>query len=57
MIYLVNCPFKEPEKGAGRRVVKAYHTDKKEKQFFSHILGNSEWSSCKVIYEEGFPNI
>jgi hypothetical protein len=27
------------------------YTDKKE----NHIWGNSEWSSCKVIYEEGLP--
>ncbi len=24
---------------------------------FSHILGNSDGSGCKVIYEEGLPNI
>jgi hypothetical protein len=31
------------------------HTDKKEKQIL--LIGNSEWSSCKVIYEEVLPNI
>ncbi len=31
------------------------HTDKKENQIF--LIGNLEWSSCKVIYEEGLPNI
>jgi hypothetical protein len=31
---------------------------KKKIKFSSYILqGNSEWSSCKVIYEEGLPNI
>jgi hypothetical protein len=25
----------------------------KKKSNFPHIKGNSEWSSCKVIYEEG----
>jgi hypothetical protein len=33
------------------------NTDKKRKSNFPHIKGNSEWSSCKVIYEEGLPNI
>ena len=33
------------------------HTDKKEKEIFLLYKGNSEWSSCKVIYEEGLPNI
>ncbi len=33
---------------------KIWHTDKKEKKIF---LANSEGSSCKVIYEEGLPNI
>jgi hypothetical protein len=33
------------------------YTDKKERKKFPHIQGNSEWSSCKVIYEEGLPNI
>jgi hypothetical protein len=28
-----------------------------KKENFPHISGNSEWSSCKVIYEEGLPNI
>jgi hypothetical protein len=27
----------------------------KRKSNVPHIHGNSEWSSCKVIYEEGFP--
>ncbi len=31
-----------------------YHTDKKEIKFSSYIR---KWSSCKVIYEEGLPNI
>ncbi len=31
-------------------------TDKK-KSSFPHTQGNSEWGSCKVIYEEGVPNI
>jgi hypothetical protein len=31
------------------------HTDKKENQIF--LIENSEWSSCKVICEEGLPNI
>jgi hypothetical protein len=30
---------------------------KKKVKFSSYILGNSEWSSCKVIYEEGLPHI
>jgi hypothetical protein len=25
--------------------------------YFPHIKGNSDWSSCKVIFEEGLPNI
>jgi hypothetical protein len=29
----------------------------KRKSNFPHIYGNSEWSSCKVIHEEGLPNI
>ncbi len=29
----------------------------KKKINFPHIQGNSEGSSCKVIYEEGRPNI
>jgi hypothetical protein len=33
------------------------HTDKKRKLNFPNIYGNSEWSSCKVIYEDGLPNI
>jgi hypothetical protein len=32
------------------------YTDKKEIENFPHIEGNSEWSSYKVIYEEGLPN-
>ncbi len=32
------------------------HTDKKRKSNFPNIQGNSEWSICKVIYEEGLPN-
>jgi hypothetical protein len=33
-------------------------TDKKETQIFLiYREGNSEWISCKVIYEEGLPNI
>jgi hypothetical protein len=28
----------------------------KKKINFTHMSGNSEWSSCKVIYEEGLPN-
>jgi hypothetical protein len=34
-----------------------FRTDEKENTIFLHIKGNSEWSSCKVIYEEGLPNI
>jgi hypothetical protein len=30
---------------------------KKKIKFSPPILGNSDGSSCKVIYEEGFPNI
>ncbi len=33
------------------------YTDKKENQIFPHLQGNSEWSSGKVIYEEGLPNM
>ncbi len=33
------------------------YTDKKENQIFLIYKENSEWSSCKVIYEEGLPNI
>ena len=33
------------------------YTDKKETQNFPHILGNSDGIGCKVIYEEGLPNI
>jgi hypothetical protein len=34
------------------------YTDQKENLIFHiYIYGNSEWSSCKVIYEEGLPNI
>jgi hypothetical protein len=29
----------------------------KRKENFPRINGNSEWSSCKVIFEEGLPNI
>jgi hypothetical protein len=29
----------------------------KRKSNFSHIEGNSEWSSCKVKSEEEFPNM
>jgi hypothetical protein len=29
------------------------YTDKKENQIF--LYGNSEWSGCKVIYEEWLP--
>ncbi len=32
-------------------------TDKKLNKIFLIYRGNSEWSSCKVIYEEGLPNI
>jgi hypothetical protein len=32
-------------------------TDKKEKKIFLIYKKNSEWSSCKLIYEEGLPNI
>jgi hypothetical protein len=32
------------------QVLDIQYTDKKESS-------NSEWSSCKVIYEEGLPNI
>ncbi len=28
-----------------------FYTDKKETPIFPHIQGNSEWSSCKVIYD------
>ncbi len=31
------------------RWVELRYTDKKRKLIFPHILGNSEWSSCKVI--------
>ncbi len=31
------------------------YTDKKSN--FPHILVNSEWISCKVVYEEELPNI
>ncbi len=30
---------------------------KKRKQNFPRVLGNSDWIGCKVVYEEGFPNI
>ncbi len=33
------------------------YTDKKEKRKFPHIEGNSDGIGCKVIYEEGLPNI
>jgi hypothetical protein len=33
------------------------YTDKKRKQNFPHILGNSDGIGCKVIYEEGLRNI
>ena len=39
------------------RGIKACVRCKKENQIFPHIKGNSERSSCKVIYEEGLPNI
>jgi hypothetical protein len=29
----------------------------KKKTEFPHILGNSDGIGCKVIYEEGLPNI
>ena len=32
-------------------------TDKKKKKNFSSYVRNSEWSVCKVIYEEGLPTI
>ncbi len=43
----------------GGRALPEGKTDKKENPVFliQHILGHSEWSSCKVIYEEGLTNI
>ncbi len=32
-------------------------TDKKRKLNFPHVLGNSNVSGCRVIYEDGLPNI
>jgi hypothetical protein len=32
------------------------YTDKKRKQNYPHILGNSDGIGCNVIYEEGLPN-
>jgi hypothetical protein len=32
-------------------------TLKKRKQNVPHVSGNSDRSGCKVIYEEGLPNI
>jgi hypothetical protein len=32
-----------------------YRTALIKKENFPHIQGNSEWGSCKVIYEEGLP--
>jgi hypothetical protein len=34
-----------------------HHTLKKKKDIFPHIQGNSDGSVCKVIYEEGLPNL
>ncbi len=52
-------------KGGGRRrssegiIARDYneHTLIKKIIKFSLNMGNSAWSSCKVIYEEGLPNI
>jgi hypothetical protein len=33
------------------------YTDNKENKIFLIKKGNSDGSSCKVIYEEGLPNI
>jgi hypothetical protein len=38
------------------RAIKRY-ADKKRKENFPHIYGNSDWSVCKVTYDEGLPNI
>jgi hypothetical protein len=33
------------------------HTDKKENKIFLIYRKIQKWSSCKVMYEEGLPNI
>ncbi len=57
-----------PRKGGGSEVVSGKvglsrerpevgHTLIKRKQNFPHIYGNSDGIGCKVIYEEGLPNV
>jgi hypothetical protein len=46
-----------PSDGGAPILLYKVRTDEKENQIFLKYKGNSEWSSCKVIYDKRPPHI